>query len=269
MIARELDQFYTKKEVAAELFEMLEQHFDMNNFTLVEPSAGTGSFSSLFHDRKIAIDIDPKDPTIEKANFLEIHPDYFKSKGVDVFTIGNPPFGKNSSLALKFLNHSAKFSKYIGFILPKTFAKKSMIKKIDPLLHCIMSIELPKNSFVFDNEAYDVPVFFQVWQKREDPRPSIKTKLKSDLFSFTTKYEADFAIRRVGGLSGKVIVDFNDYSERSHYYIKISNPGKRETLTLLFKNLYSEFQKVAKNTAGNPSISKDELIEIIENSVKK
>lgn len=267
MKSRELDQFYTKKEIAKKLFEIIQENFKLEKFTLVEPSAGTGSFSSLFHENSIAFDLEPKAKNIIQADFLSIDPiSAFENYKNEIFTIGNPPFGKNSSLALKFLNHSAKFSKFIAFILPKTFVKKSMIKKIAPFLHCVMSIEIPKDAFIFNDESYDVPVFFQVWEKKDFPREVVSTEFTSDLFTFTTKDNADFAIRRVGGLSGKVIMNFEKYSEQSHYYIKISDHSKYSynDICSFFIDSFPKIQELARNTAGNPSISKDELVSVIK-----
>ena len=77
-------------------------------------------------------------------------------------------------------------------------------------------------------------------------------------FEFTNKQNADFAIRRVGVLAGKVITDFQSYSEQSHYYIKSHIP-----IYLLIQKLTSiSWDSVKYNTAGNPSISKSELIQL-------
>lgn len=119
---KELDQFYTNKKVAEECFSELSNFLQVKEFFLFEPSAGTGSFSSLFHLNSLAIDLDPKDKTIKKQDFLTLDIKFFENK--KVITIGNPPFGKKTSLAIKFFNKSAIFSEYICFIVPKTFKKK-------------------------------------------------------------------------------------------------------------------------------------------------
>ena len=69
--------------------------------------------------------------------------------------------------------------------------------------------------------------------------------------------EANYAIRRVGGLAGKVIKDFESYATPSHYFITCS-PEVLEKLD----SLYEKFQEVAKDTAGNPSLGKGEMIRI-------
>ena len=54
-----------------------------------------------------------------------------------IHVIGNPPFGRQSSLAIKFIRHSAKFCNTISFILPKSFKKDSMRNKVPLDFHLI------------------------------------------------------------------------------------------------------------------------------------
>lgn len=259
---KELDQFYTNKKVAIDCYNELNKIIQIKEYFLFEPSAGTGSFSSLFHSNSLSIDLEPKDKNINKQDFLTLDINFFENK--KVITIGNPPFGKKTSLAIKFFNKSAKFSEYIGFILPKTFKKKSVINKLDKNMFLIFENELDKNSFVFKNEKYDVPCIFQIWKKENKEREKQQIKNKSDYFLFTTKTEANFAIRRIGSLAGKVITDYKNYKESSHYFIKASDEIKDKINTL-----YKSLNNVSKNTAGNPSLSKDELINILENYIKR
>ena len=260
--AKKLDQFYTKSSIAKKYYNLINKKYNLKEFFLLEPSAGTGSFSDNFTDDFIAIDLSPKKDYITKCDFFD-----FKKSDIEsnkrIFTIGNPPFGKNSSIALKFINKAALFSDYIAFILPKTFKKTSMKNKIDPQLHLVFEDDLEKNSFIHEEIDYDVPCVFQIWEKRIEKRKKIEEKKQSILFDFCKKKDADFAIRRVGGLSGKVIIDFENYKEPSHYYIKANN-NKEELINNLI-DCYDEFKEASRNTAGNPSLSKGELIIILEN----
>ena len=131
------DQFYTKKEVVISCLKDID-------FTLydvvIEPSAGDGAFfDEIPHKNKIGYDIDPKKNNIIKCDFLTIDHDIFSGK--NVLSIGNPPFGRNSSMALKFIKKSALFATTIAFILPKGFKKRSTIDKI-PLNFEIKKINL-------------------------------------------------------------------------------------------------------------------------------
>lgn len=121
---RLLDQFYTNNDIALKCYNHLKKIIKDNNIEhsiWLEPSAGEGAFFNLIEHDKIGIDIDPKIKELIKADFLEYNLIYN-----DYITIGNPPFGKNSNLAIKFFNKCSLHSKIIGFIVPKTFKKYSL-----------------------------------------------------------------------------------------------------------------------------------------------
>jgi len=261
--SRFLDQFYTKPEIAAKCIAFLKEKYNLKNFFLLEPSAGMGAFSNHFHLNSRALDIDPKKENIERADFLKIDLEWFK--GRSVMTIGNPPFGKNASLAIKFFNRSAEISEIIAFIVPKTFKKVSVINKLDLNFHLEEEYEIPENSFIFGGEEYSVPCVFQIWRKSSSKREKIEIRKKTDYFEFTNRHQADFAIRRVGGLAGKVIEDYSKLKDPSHYFIK-SNMGKTD-LKRILRSLYNDLNAIAKNSAGNPSLSKHELISVFEKAV--
>lgn len=258
--SKELDQFYTNSAIAKLCMETLENEYRLEDFFLLEPSAGTGAFSDLFHSNSLALDIDPKKSYIKKRDFLELSVNAFNDRRV--FTIGNPPFGKNSSLAIKFFNKSAEFSEYIAFVVPKTFKKVSLVNKLDLNFHLVDEKELPLDSFIFEGNKYSVPCVFQVWKKMDVKREVVKTKNTSENFEFTSRDEADFAIRRVGGLAGKVIEDFTQYKDSSHYFIK--SKTNKNSLMINIKRIYEDLNELARNSAGNPSLSKHELITTLE-----
>jgi len=261
--SKELDQFYTNEEVAIECYEEIKKIIKIESYFLLEPSAGTGSFSNLFHKNSLALDLDPKNIGIEKSDFLKFNNKTLKEK--KVITIGNPPFGKNSSLAIKFFNKSSEFSEFVCFIVPKTFKKDSVINKLNQNMFLIKEKEIKEESFIFEGKKYKVPCVFQIWKKEKEKRKKIKILTKSKYFDFSTKENCDFAIRRVGGLAGKVIEDFEKYSKNSHYYIKSNKYFSKQELLNKLNKLYDKFQKTSFNSAGNPSLSKNELIKIFEN----
>lgn len=263
MKSRQLDQFYTNTNVSENCMKVLKEEFALNDFFLLEPSAGTGAFSDLFHANSLALDLDPKREYIIKKDFLKINKSTFENK--KVFTIGNPPFGKNSSTAIKFFNKAAEFSEYIAFIVPKTFKKVSVTNKLDLHFELLLEHELPLNSFIFEDNEYSVPCVFQVWKKSEHKREKVSTSSSSSLFEFTTRDSADFAVRLVGGLAGKVIKDFSEYKDSSHYFIK--SKIKKNSLIQILIDSYAELQDMAKNSAGNPSLSKFELVNALEGRV--
>jgi len=250
--SRILDQFYTKPHIAKMCFEkalsiIAAQDLVFDNF--LEPSAGTGSFYNLLPENKLGIDLEPKTEGVIESDFFEFN-DF---NGV-YFTIGNPPFGKNSSLAIRFFNKCAIVSVAIGFIVPKTFKKESVKNKLDLYFHLVYEEDLADNSFEFNGQDKDVPCVFQVWVKRDVIREKA-IKLTTEDFTFCKERElADFAFQRVGVNAGRIKDIDNVIASASHYFMKQKNENVREILSGI------DWNSVKLNTAGNPSISKQELI---------
>ena len=95
-------------------------------------------------------------------------------------------------------------------------------------------------------------------------KPSLQKRHHSDFKFVTSTDSADFAVRRIGALAGKVIVDYEGYSASSHYYIKTNKPVA-DTLNA-FANM--DWDSVRFDTAGNPSVSKAELVALYAQSTK-
>lgn len=263
-----LNQFYTNSKIAKYCIDLLKQNVPLEKRKyFLEPSAGTGSFSSELSNC-ISVDLDPKKPNIMKADFLILEKsDLFSSEknSNEICVIGNPPFGKNSSLAVKFFNHSTKFGDTIAFIVPKTFRKQSLHNKLNLNYWIILDIDLPKNSFIYENNEYNVPCCFQIWIKKDKKRKILKFK-ESNYLKFVNKKDADFAVRRVGGKTGKAYLDFEDCSEVSHYFFKlIGGEIKLEDLILLINSI--DFSKEANSTAGVRSLSKFEFLTILDKAI--
>ena len=101
---------------------------------------------------------------------------------------------------------------------------------------------------------------FQVYVKQNivADHPTDSLKFGTNDFTFTTKKEAHFAVRRVGAHAGKVIQDFTPYAATSNYFIKVSNTLQQDEVMWRLRSLNWTHEK--QNNAGVPSISKPELI---------
>jgi hypothetical protein len=256
-----LDKFYTKPEVAELCVATLNNITDIDLW--LEPSAGAGVFLSRLPLPRLGLDLEPDSHDIIQQDFFT----YIPPSNVKVAVIGNPPFGKNSNLAIKFFNHAASWATIIAFIVPKTFKKTSVQNKLNLDWVLQQELELPKNAFDLisdDNviSTYDVPCVWQIWIKGSRKKQILPTNHVD--WSWSTKNEANYAIRRVGGLAGKCFTEFSAYADSSHYFIKCT-----PSVYSKINSLYSEFQEVDRNTAGNPSLSKSELVSIYSESCKK
>lgn len=255
--SRELDQFYTKETVAKHCVDVFYEKVG-KDFKFMEPSAGTGVFLNLLPVDTLAFDLDPKDPRIQQSDFLLTTPD------ADV-AIGNPPFGKNASLAVKFFNHSSDYVKFIAFIIPRTFRKKSIKNRLNLNFHLIHDETIEDNAFIHNGNEYSVPCVFQIWEKRDTVRVKESVQTSHPDFTIVAKAEADFCIQRVGGRAGLIReADFMTYSEASHYFIKVVSQNVT-TVIDTFKSI--DFNRVKHETAGNPSISPSELYELYSEKI--
>ena len=259
------DCFYTSEKVAKECWNELkivlaEKKINSNFDLWLEPSAGNGAFFDLLPRRnRRGIDIRASsNSAIEQGDFLKWPIEDFTSKHKNIITVGNPPFGKNSSLAVKFFNRSAQFSNCIAMVFPRTFLKKSVQNRLDLNFKLIKSVLLREQSFEFNNKPYSVPCVFQIWLKENSKREKQIEPLTHKDFQFTTREHADFAIQRVGVDAGKIKVDFQNYADESHYFIKSNNTDKN----VKERFLKIKWESIKHNTAGNPSISKRELVKL-------
>jgi hypothetical protein len=255
-IARKLDQFFTNPNYAKEFINIIDTKLGLSNYKLiVEPSAGSGSFLfNLDKSKRIGLDIDPKfDEIIEQDYLTWNYPTNIKT-----ITIGNPPFGKNSSLAVKFFNYSAQFSDAIAFILPRTFRKPSVVNRLNKHFHLIYDEIVPDNSFIFNGESFNATCCAQIWVKKDIMRNKISTyKIHqlNEYFEIVDNDKCDFSVRRVGVYAGNIKTSNYSYlSRNSNYFIK----SHKEFVLDVFKKI--DFNKVKSNTAGNPSISLNELV---------
>lgn len=214
--AKELDQFYTRPEVASWAVRELKSLFPTlgyNDPVFVEPSAGTGAFLKALgkNDKWIAGDLEPHYPGVLERNFLEDELPVAERDSAVIF--GNPPFGKKSKLALAFVERSFDYSDTVAFILPVQFRKYITQKQIKSTAKLVYDELCPENSFVFNGKDYDVRCCFQVWTLRETELPDLRTRTAPPTkhVDFTTwTYNAtegaefvfsedwEFAVRRQG-----------------------------------------------------------------------
>ena len=267
---RQLDQFFTSPAVARKCVTLLQDSVLgglLVDFDLVlEPSFGAGAFLSPLEDAGVTppkllyFDIDAKQEDLRK-DFLTgelvvpksfVHPKVERKGSLVGFvssaqqeappprgrclTIGNPPFGKNSSLAVSFFNRAAQFSDVIAFVLPRTFCKSSVKNKLDRKFLLAHEEKLESDSFVFKGDAYDVPSVFQTWVHvdalelvQDSPAPPtdgmralIRTVSETEDFTFVKANSSpDLAIRRVGVNAGRIFQENpSACSEQSHHFIK-------------------------------------------------
>ena len=259
-----IDKFYTNPIVCKECCDIIKKTININNEfdIIIEPSAGNGAFIPEILKMSlncIFYDIQPEHPDIIKQDYLLMETENIILPNINskIHIIGNPPFGRQSSLAIKFIKKSAEFCETISFILPKSFKKNSMMKHFPLRFHLVFQCDLNNNSFIINNEEKDVPCIFQIWKKQLDNRTSI-IKIEPIDFIFVKQDEnPDISFRRVGVNAGKIdTINLPDKSIQSHYFIKFKDGiDKKIIIDKLTNIIYDD-----NNTVGPKSISKQEII---------
>lgn len=252
---KEKDQFFTplatSKYCYSKFIQVMNKNGDCeNDYTFIEPSAGSGSFLKLLpQEKRIGLDIEPKCEEIMKQDFLEWYPHENKK----YIVIGNPPFGLRGQLALKFINHSSTFADYVCFILPQLFESdgKGVPRKRVTGLNLIHSEKLNSNFESPDNKPVNVECIFQIWSKFH----------KNDLYNIPNK---ESSILKVYSLSDgetpsttrnkKMFNQCDVYlpstcfgKENMKYYDNFDTlPGKRGYGIVFLKNKKVNLQKFKK-----------------------
>ena len=260
------DQYYTKESIAKQCIECIVSEVPNSaTFQWIEPSAGNGVFLKCLSNEidKVGIDIDPKEASIVKGDFLQWSPITAKPR---IF-FGNPPFGRQGSLVKKFIQHAALYADIIAFILPRSFVKPSMSRAFPLVFHCISSETLPKDAFEVNGKSYDVPCVFQIWEKRSTPRLIVEPT-EEDGFTFVKRDSAfDFACKRVGGLAGKCSTgQKEDFHPQYHYYIQVEDKYKPFLKKIVDAMNHHIFPS---NTVGPRSLSKSEIAEVLNEILQK
>lgn len=239
------DRFYTDVGEARRLFGLLLEALDgaLDNAMFVEPSAGDGAFVSAMEaagipsSRILALDINPASETqceseIRQHDFLaddfqemlsSLRGDGALAAGTDfpIVFVGNPPFGEQCKTAIEFANRALGLGRHCAFILPPSFHKESIQRKLNGRVTHVFPIE--NIDYRVDEDTVSVPSAFFVMDAKQDfvPLPDYSDKLPFTRIPMSKKDEADFAIRRIGGTTGTAREDVSDiYYVEGHYFYK-------------------------------------------------
>lgn len=269
-----LDQYYTKDDAAEKYYNVLREYVNLNDFDFIlEPSAGMGAFFKLIPENKrIGLDLDPKFDGIKKQDFF----DFIAILDKRYITIGNPPFGVGSNLAVKFFNHAAKFSSIIAFILPRTFKRISIQNKLNLNFHLKFSQDLPINPCCFEPEMM-AKCCFQIWEKKNNMREKVIYPTETPDFTFlkygpldqqkqpTPPQGADFAIKAYGSNCGEIVETKLDLLRPKSFHFIVSKIQIETLKERLRKIDYS----ISENTSRQNSLGKGELINLYNECEKK
>lgn len=267
-----MDKFYTIPAISEKCLRTIGEKYDWNTWDLVvEPSAGNGSFlTKIPTTKKVGIDIAPEHIDIIKKDFFEYKP---QSGLSNILVVGNPPFGRISSLAVKFFNHSAEWCNVIAFIIPKTFRRINLQNRLHRKFHLIYDEEIPSVPCSF-TPPMQVKCCFQIWEKRIEDRDIVKLSTKHadwDFLSYgpqdkrgqpTPPKGADFVILAYGGNCGNIVkTGLDTLSPKSWHWIKA-----KINVSLLIERFSSLNYSISKDTARQNSIGRGDLVKLYSES---
>jgi hypothetical protein len=277
-----LDQFYTRPEVAKRCIDQagLILGDDWSKWDcIVEPSAGAGAFVSHLPPslkKLFAVDVSPPagaDSRIAKLDFFDFSMN--RSSSDAILVIGNPPFGKNASLAVKFFNHAATFATAIAFIVPRTFRKVSVQNRLSLDFRLSHDEEIETMPCAFTPEM-SAKCCFQIWTRCVSARRALvclPTSHRDWTFLSlgpndsrnqpTPPVGADFALRAYGGKCGDILAgDANLASLRpkSWHFIKAA-PHMASAAELIRRFQALDFSS-AQDTARQNSLGRGELVSL-------
>lgn len=157
------DKFYTKPEVAGRCYNILNSIVEnLEDYWILEPSAGDGAFLPYLKKYE-AYDLYPENECIVQQDFYS-----FTNPNNHIFiTLGNPPFGKKSAMAIDFFNLASKISYVVAFIVPVSFMKWSVQKELNKDFKLVHYEYLEENSFLDRGKDFSVRTVFQVWCRKD------------------------------------------------------------------------------------------------------
>jgi len=256
--AKELDQFYTKDYIAEHCINSLTGYYPLEAFNhIIEPAAGTGAFYSLLpEDKRIGLDLDPK-IDVEKCDFL-LDYTYSNNGSERVLVLTNPPYGTNSTTAVAFFKKAALFADVIGYLIPIQWKRYTLQNRLPKEWNLIHSEDLPKDSFIFNEQSYSVSTCFQIWTKHEYyPDLRIRTKPVTshpDFDFIKDPSKADFLLVVCGRRNQYIHETDSKLSKWTVERIKCNKPGVRE----VFESI--DWDKYGEQSTGTMWINKEMIV---------
>lgn len=221
--------------------------------TILEPAVGSGSLVKLLIGKFDIVAYDIKyygfqDTIVE--DFLQVQP-----QRVDL-VIGNPPFGRNATLATKFFNLCCQWSDRIAFIVPKSFRKSSIMDRLNPDFWPILDEDLTSGLFFdFDNDTNRfIPCCLQLWERKNYARKKTDKVINyNDYFTTLTKEQAletngSFAFRGQGASAGRILEGLDHFPSSTRFLL-----GNKELISQI------DFTELSRQTAATPALGYSEI----------
>jgi predicted RNA methylase len=245
------EQYYTPKEIAHELVVDVMDTVKDNSGTFllevgnplwVEPAGGTGSFVDVvekFGYEVWSCDIEPKHKDVLLGDFLNTDLSEFESRNIIVY--GNPPFGRNNSLSVKFFNKSAEVAEYIAFIVPRSWRKWSIQDRLDMRFNLVFDKDLDMNYVTDDGtliKGSGLRTCFQIWKRSTLLRTPVVVEDRGYIKKCGPE-EADASMTIFGRGCGTVKTKFNRVSNSTQMFIQAEDYVIKALSVIDFSEYYN------------------------------
>ena len=251
------EQYYTPLDTALFCFDKIKPFLpDTQAITWLEPAGGKGSFIEIIYSKGytdvVSYDIEPKHKDVTLTHdFIKEDLGHLSN----CITLTNPPFGRANKLSVPFFNKCALVSDLIGFLVPKSWRKWSVINRLDNNFHLVEDVELDVD-FLYDSDANkstgELNTIFQVWQRRDYKREKIKITDRGYITK-TTPEMADVSLTIFGRGCGKVKTDFKRVSNTTQMFLKLNEPWVSDALKSV------DFSRFYNNVAFVEALSIQEI----------
>jgi len=249
------EQYYTPVDTAEHLVSAMLKFANTDDQWL-EPAGGTGVFVDAMKRAGIqaitSYDIEPLHPEVtQTADFLSENIDHLDG----CITLTNPAVGRANRRSVPFFNKCATVSVKIGFLVPKSWRKWSVINRLDNRFHLIHDVDLTVD-FVYANDrprsSGKLATVFQVWEKRDYVRPKIAIKDRGFIVK-TSPSRADVSLTVFGRGCGTVKTDFPRQANTTQMFLKLSRPWVLDALESV------QYQRFCNNVAFVEALSIQEI----------
>jgi predicted RNA methylase len=249
------EQYYTPFQEAERLTKVMLE-FAPRDCTWLEPAGGRGAFvdAMLANGVKdvVSYDIEPKHGKVSLTG------DFLKedlSHLTNCVTLSNPPFGRANKLSVPFFNKCAAVSNWIGFIIPKSWRKWSVMNRLDTSFHLAYDEDLAID-YEYEGASPDkkgrLSTVFQIWERKDFPRMIVEIP-DYGYIEKTTPQEADVSLTAFGRGCGTTKTDFPRVPNTTQMFLKLKQPWVLEGLRQV------DFKRFSTNVAFTEALSIQEI----------
>lgn len=250
------EQYYTPPETAEHCFNVMLGKVSDDERMWLEPAGGTGSFidamvnGGIPPEKIVSYDIEPKHPLVKQT-------DDFLTEDItelaNCVTLSNPPFGRANKLSVPFFNKCAEVSDYIGFIIPKSWRKWSVLNRLDTRFHLVHDEYLCVD-YITDGQGSKgkLNTIFQIYSKKDTFREIVRVEDRGYVVK-TTPEQADVSLTIFGRGCGTISTSFPRQKNTTKMFLKVLSLEVIEALNAL------EYERFYNNVAFVEALSIQEI----------